>query len=261
MVPSAHRLNRAETCISLSYGTSALELLGVPTMSQMEQQQQMQVPALSDGPVTYGHLFNVEGELAKQPITPKDASLMQCAETMMRGGTSKDSAAAAMQRAADQNVRMGALPTAHDRSLIGSEGVTAIESILPSEVVHTEVVDGQPILSVSIAVPMTPSVAAAQEMITIGKALEAAAKLVGEKAIEPSDASAIQSAEKRATGVALIAPGGMAATAQAAAELNPRVEDYSKTTIADVLTAMAGTASVNCFGFRMQARSYLSTRL
>lgn len=59
----------------------------------------------------------------------------------------------------------------------------------------------------------------------------------GEKPIDSNDARAIQSAEKRATGNPVTQKGGIAATAQAAAELNPRVNDVGKTTLSNILLA------------------------
>ncbi|KAI5054738.1 hypothetical protein GOP47_0029883 [Adiantum capillus-veneris] len=185
-------------------------------------------------PVTYGDVFSVKGDLAKQPITPGEAALMQSAEALALGHTIKGGVAAVMQSAATENVRTGSVKEdAH--SVVADEGVTVAEIMLPSEIVHTEFVAGQPISSSTTPVPMVPAVSASQDAVTIGEALEAVAVSVQDRPIEPSDASAIQSAEKRATGIPLTMPGGIAATAQAAAELNPRVEDFSKTTLADVL--------------------------
>lgn len=76
-----------------------------------------------------------------------------------------------------------------------------------------------------------------ESAITIGEALEATAQTVGHKAVDQSDASAIQAAEVRATGSNVIVPGGLAALAQSAAAYNAdckREEDKVK--LADVLT-------------------------
>ncbi|XP_027364549.1 late embryogenesis abundant protein 47-like [Abrus precatorius] len=73
--------------------------------------------------------------------------------------------------------------------------------------------------------------------ITIGEALEAAVLTAGKKAVEWSDAAAIQAAEVRATGRTNIVPGGVAAAAQSAATLNARAtRDEDKTKLADILT-------------------------
>ncbi|KAK7391925.1 hypothetical protein VNO78_20349 [Psophocarpus tetragonolobus] len=72
--------------------------------------------------------------------------------------------------------------------------------------------------------------------ITIGEALEATVLTAGDKAVEWSDAAAIQAAEVRATGRTNIVPGGVAAAAQSAATLNARAtKEEDKTKLADIL--------------------------
>lgn len=80
----------------------------------------------------------------------------------------------------------------------------------------------------------TPATAIDQNAKTIGEALEATAFSAGDKAVDQSDAAAIQAAEVRATG--RIEPGGVAATAQSAADSNPRIPDEAKTKLSDVLS-------------------------
>jgi hypothetical protein len=76
-----------------------------------------------------------------------------------------------------------------------------------------------------------------QSTTTIGEALEASAQSRGNKAVDQSDASAIQVAEMRATGTNVITPGGLAATAQSAATYNARIDrDEDKIKLRDVLT-------------------------
>lgn len=75
-----------------------------------------------------------------------------------------------------------------------------------------------------------------QGAITIGEALEATARTAGNKAVEQSDAAAIQAAEVRATGSNLLIPGGLAAQAQSAATLNTSTRDEDKVTLSEVLT-------------------------
>lgn len=67
------------------------------------------------------------------------------------------------------------------------------------------------------------------------QALEAAALGAGDRPVEDSDARAIESAERRATGVAMPMKGGIGATAQSAAQLNHGVDKDEQTTLADVL--------------------------
>ena len=70
--------------------------------------------------------------------------------------------------------------------------------------------------------------------IVLSQALEAAAVEGGQRPVEKSDAGAIQSAVKRATGAPPTA-GGLAAAAMSAADLNSRVPSADKTTLADIL--------------------------
>lgn len=76
--------------------------------------------------------------------------------------------------------------------------------------------------------------------ITIGEALEATVLTAGNRAVDYSDAAAIQAAEVRATGRTNIIPGGVAAAAQSAATRNARAtRDEDKTKLAEVLAVYA----------------------
>lgn len=78
--------------------------------------------------------------------------------------------------------------------------------------------------------------AVGESAITIGEALEATAQTVGHKAVDQSDASAIQAAEVRATGNNVTSPGGLAAMAQSAAAYNADcTRDEDKVKLGDVL--------------------------
>lgn len=74
-------------------------------MSQQHQQPRRQPSQLE--PITYGDVFHVQGELAEKPVTPRDASMMQRAETALLGRTQRGGAAALMQSAASWNARSG----------------------------------------------------------------------------------------------------------------------------------------------------------
>lgn len=104
-------------------------------------------------------------------------------------------------------------------------------------VVHVIEQFSQPRLLQS-ASPTAPAIGAvAGDSITIGQALKATALTAGDNPIDQSDAAAIQAAEVRATESTVITPGGIAATAQSAADLNTRIAgDEDKTILADVLT-------------------------
>lgn len=186
-------------------------------------------------PITYGDIFRVSYDLGKEPITVKDAALMQSAETRAAGHSLKGGAAAIMQSAAEINERLG-LVDPNRETMAAAEGMAVIETQIPGQVVSTEFVAGQPVHSEIKPVSTQHSIAATDAM-TIGQALQAAAMKEGEKPIDSNDARAIQSAEKRATGNPVTQKGGIAATAQAAAELNPRVNDVGKTTLSNILLA------------------------
>lgn len=186
-------------------------------------------------PITYGDIFRVSYDLGKEPITVNDAALMQSAETRAAGHSLKAGAAAIMQSAAEINERLG-LVDPNRETMAAAEGMAVIETQIPGQVVSTEFVAGQPVHSEIKPVSTQHSIAATDAM-TIGQALQAAAMKEGEKPIDSNDARAIQSAEKRATGNPVTQKGGIAATAQAAAELNPRVNDVGKTTLSNILLA------------------------
>jgi hypothetical protein len=74
--------------------------------------------------------------------------------------------------------------------------------------------------------------------IKIAEALEASARAIGDKHVEPSDAAAIRVAEASAAGRGAI-PGGVSERAQAAVAANARAaRDEDKVTMADVLTVI-----------------------
>ncbi|KAL2935697.1 Late embryogenesis abundant protein 47 [Bienertia sinuspersici] len=72
--------------------------------------------------------------------------------------------------------------------------------------------------------------------ITIGEALEVVASIVGSKAVDESDAAAIQAAEMRATGATSPSITGIGFQAQSAAMVNARrIYDNEKTTLSDII--------------------------
>uniref|UniRef100_A0A0D6QSH2 SMP domain-containing protein n=1 Tax=Araucaria cunninghamii TaxID=56994 RepID=A0A0D6QSH2_ARACU len=182
--------------------------------------------------ITYGDVFEFSGELAREPITPTDATLSQSAEERAIGGAvAVMEAAGVMQAAADANER-GGLVGRTRATLATNEGMTVTETVLPGN----EAAAGHPVYSEFEPAP-TEHPIAASDGITIGQALHAAAMTRGDEPIDDNDARAVQAAEKRATGFPALEKGGLAATAQAASELNPRVDDLGKTTISNVLMA------------------------
>ncbi|KAI4349496.1 hypothetical protein L6164_010079 [Bauhinia variegata] len=59
------------------------------------------------GPIKYGDVFNVSGGLASKPIAPRDAAIMQSAETQVLGETQRGGPASLMQSAATINEKWG----------------------------------------------------------------------------------------------------------------------------------------------------------
>ncbi|CAI9118454.1 OLC1v1020028C1 [Oldenlandia corymbosa var. corymbosa] len=217
---------------------------------EMSQEQ----PRRDQEPIKYGDVFQVSGELAEKPIAPQDASMMQTAESRVLGHTQKGGPAAAMQSAATINERAGLVSHDDVTDFAGERGVSVTETDLPGTRIITESVAGQVVGQIVQPTPVAnqssagsgigyPDIqtgyAASAAGITIGQALEAAAQTAGDKPVEQSDAAAIQAAEVRATGTNVVAPGGIAATAQAAASYNesqPLLKDEDKVKIGHVLT-------------------------
>jgi len=74
------------------------------------------------------------------------------------------------------------------------------------------------------------------EAVTIGEALEAAARCAGDQPIDMADAAAIEAAEKRALGTDVPSTGSLASEAHLAAAWNAQTnEEELMTTIDDVL--------------------------
>ncbi|KAJ4830144.1 hypothetical protein Tsubulata_019930, partial [Turnera subulata] len=191
-----------------------------------------------DPAIKYGDVFNVSSDLAKKPIAPEDANMMQSLETAAFGHTLRGGPAAAMQSAADYNERAGFVGHREVSDAAGDQGVTITQTSIPGASVITERVAGQIVGQYVQPTPVVAGPAAAKSAITIGEALEAAARTSADKPVEQSDAAAIRAAEIRAAGGGeVVVVGGLAATAQSAADFNAvrdREEDMIK--LADILS-------------------------
>ncbi|CAM6106869.1 unnamed protein product [Calypogeia fissa] len=207
------------------------------TSAKQELQEQQEQKPHSGHAMTYGDVFPVlasqEGPLAGEAITTEDASLMQTAEWMAFGKTQKHGAASAMQSAAAKNVHDGWVEKdAHSR--VSEYGLSVTKTAVPGAEMDVEYVAGQPVAATAHPTPTDPAIAS-MDAVTIGEALEAAAMGAGDRPVEDSDARAIESAERRATGVSMPMKGGIGATAQSAAQLNHQTDAAGQTTISDVL--------------------------
>ncbi|CAA7399199.1 unnamed protein product [Spirodela intermedia] len=188
--------------------------------------------------VKYGDVFAVTGELAEQPVAPGDAAMMQRVEHLVTGHTQKGGPASLMQSAAAHNERAGFVRHRDVGGASAAHGVAVVELDVPGSRLVTEYVAGQVVGRRCEPTPVGPPLRAANAgSVTIGEALEAAALVAGDEAVEQSDAAAIQAAEARATGLHETPLGGVAAVAQSAAEMNAHTQWQSgKTTLREVLT-------------------------
>ena len=118
----------------------------------MSQEERLRTqPANPDGPgqdrpggggaVLYGDVFAVEGELARTPIAPQDAAMMQAAESAVLGRAPRGGTAAVMQPAARRNERLGVV--ARDDGDAAECGVAVTEARVPGARVVTEFVADQ----------------------------------------------------------------------------------------------------------------------
>lgn len=85
--------------------------------------------------IKYEDVFQLQGELARKPVAPKDAALKQTAENSMLGHTNKGCAAAAMQSAATKNE--SAEFVGHEEIRVVTD-VTIKETELPEKRITTE---------------------------------------------------------------------------------------------------------------------------
>ncbi|KAK8923665.1 hypothetical protein KSP39_PZI019670 [Platanthera zijinensis] len=211
----------------------------------MSQQQPRRPSAELEEPIKYGDVFPVQGDLAGEPVRPGDANIMQQAENIITGRTQKGGAASVMQSASGHNERAGLVGHDDITRDTADRGVSVTEIQTEGRRIVCEGVAGQTVSQFSVPepVPVTSPLGAsmATEMVTVGEALEGAGIVQGDKPVELSDAAAIQAAEVRATGKKMAAPGGLAAAAQSAADINLTIaREEDKITIGDVLANATG---------------------
>ncbi|KAL6581742.1 hypothetical protein OROMI_005756 [Orobanche minor] len=229
-------------------------------MSQAQPRKPHEPEGQQQEAVKYGDVFQVSGDLADEPIAPEDAAMMQSAETTVLGQTQKGGSAAVMQAAATRNERAG-LVGHHDVSdFAADQGVTVAETDLPGTPIITESVAGQ-VVGQYVQATMTAT-EVRQAKITIGEALEASARVAGDKPVDHRDAAAIMAAECRASGSNLISPGGLAATAQSAAAYNDGlIGDGGKVKLADILTGARAKLPADKAATREDAEGIMAAEL
>ncbi|KAL2935696.1 Late embryogenesis abundant protein 32 [Bienertia sinuspersici] len=158
---------------------------------------------LKQGAIKYKDVFEMSGDMAEQPISPRDAAAMRNAENRAFGKTLKGGPASIMLQAAARNVEAG---------------------LVDSQTSHQPLVEGDPWHESQPSHERMESAMSVEGMdtesakgVTIGEALEAVAEAIGDKPVDHSDAAAIQIAEKIATGTDAALGSGLGAEAQTAA--------------------------------------------
>ncbi|TVU03136.1 hypothetical protein EJB05_51328, partial [Eragrostis curvula] len=212
--------------------------------SQQQQQEapQQQQDMSEQAAIRYGHVFAVTGDLAGQPISPRDAAAMRSAEDSVAGVQVPEaagggfSAATAMETAAAYNQAVGAVRPGQASDAASVHGITVTQTAVPGGRVVTEFVAGQVVGQYSVADPL-PAAEEDATKITIGEALEATARAGGGRPIDSADAEAIRAAEMSALGADITMPGGLGDQAQAAARTNTQAtRDDDKVKVGDVLS-------------------------
>ncbi|XP_043691179.1 late embryogenesis abundant protein D-34-like [Telopea speciosissima] len=205
-----------------------------------QQQPQRPQPSGQEKPIKYSDVFTVSGDLASKPVTPEDAAMMQTAENLVLGKTQKGGPASVMQSASTFNEKTGQVGHTDVNDVTAEQGVSVAEIQVSGVRIISESVAGQVVGQYVQPQPVpqrSPVSVLENDSVTIGEALEASALTAGEKPVDKSDAAAIQAAEVRATGRNEIMPGGVAAAAQSAANMNERtMKDENKIKLSDVLT-------------------------
>lgn len=125
-------------------------------MSQEQPRRDEQEEAgegLQASPIRYGDVFPVAGDLADQAVAPRDAAMMQSAETRVYGQTPKGGPASVMEAAAAFNELRGAVGHEQFSDVPGSQGVSITQTAIPGrpdQRLVTEFVAGQVYLYIYI---------------------------------------------------------------------------------------------------------------
>ena len=249
------------TCASSSpRATAAAKLLdgrrvAPPRRPPVRVDEKLKAPEPQQAPepaIQYGHVFAVTGDLAVQPIAPRDAAAMRSAEESVPGvpvppGSGGGfSAAVAMETAAAYNEAVGAVRPGQASDAAAKQGIAVTQTAVPGGRIVTEFVAGQVVGQYSVVADQAMMGREEQQFeeeeedaskVTIGEAMEAAALSAGDRPLQEADAAAIRAAERQAQGTDEVMPGGLGDQAWAAASANAWAErDEDKITISDVLS-------------------------
>ncbi|KAL2935695.1 Late embryogenesis abundant protein 32 [Bienertia sinuspersici] len=208
------------------------------TIGGVETQISQEALGQENGPIKYGDVFLVSGQVANEPILPEDAAAMEAGERNVMGQSPLFGPASVMESAAHINVESGSVdpsPTPNDKGINVSEtekdGIRIVTESVNDEVVG-QYVDPNFTGKSEPPPPPTPEV----ESVSIGEALEAVALCAGDHAVDNADAAAIEIAEKRALGTDTSPHGGLGEEARHAATWNSQtLRCEIRTTMDDIL--------------------------
>ncbi|WVZ93366.1 hypothetical protein U9M48_039353 [Paspalum notatum var. saurae] len=114
-------------------------------------------PPQQQEPIKYGDAFAVKGELAGQPIAPRDAAAMRSAEDSVPGVQVPQesgggfSAAAFMETAAAYNQAVGAVAPGQASDAAATHGINVTQDAVPGGRIVTELVAGQVVGQYAVA--------------------------------------------------------------------------------------------------------------
>ncbi|RCV30785.1 hypothetical protein SEVIR_6G133200v4 [Setaria viridis] len=124
----------------------------------LQQQGQGKAPAVAQQePIKYGDAFAVKGELAAQPIAPRDAAAMRSAEDSVPGVQVPQesgggfSAGAFMESAAQYNEAVGAVRPGQASDAAAKHGINVTQDAVPGGRIVTEFVAGQVVGQYAVA--------------------------------------------------------------------------------------------------------------
>ncbi|KAJ1268258.1 hypothetical protein BS78_07G122100 [Paspalum vaginatum] len=126
---------------------------------ELQQQQQggSNNKAPQQEPIKYGDAFAVKGELAGQPIAPRDAAAMRSAEDSVPGVQVPQesgggfSAAGFMETAAAYNQAVGAVAPGQASDAAARHGINVTQDAVPGGRIVTEFVAGQVVGQYAVA--------------------------------------------------------------------------------------------------------------
>ncbi|KAL6854582.1 hypothetical protein ACP4OV_019144 [Aristida adscensionis] len=113
--------------------------------------------AAQQEPIKYGDAFAVKGELAAQPIAPRDAAAMRAAEESVAGVQVPQesgggfSAGGFMEQAAQYNQAVGAVRPGQASDAAAKQGVNITQDAVPGGRIVTEFVAGQVVGQYAVA--------------------------------------------------------------------------------------------------------------